>query len=261
MLIDSNCHPTINGRWLKPDAPDCSFTRLASGLRAAGFTCALATGLPGVGGYDAERYMEFASADPLWIPVAAWTRPVASASSRDFEALKRMGYRMVKIHPRLLAEPLQGGSLGRFVALAHDAALPVAVCCYPFRPAGSGVQGDLLSVLEVALADAPTAKLMLMHAGCVDLLRYMEFARVNPGILLDLSFTLCKYDGSSLDLDIAFAFRTYDRRICIGSDYPEFSFALTRSRFEHFCHGLDPEKVDNIAGRNLLRFLAIEQTG
>ena len=101
---------------------------------------------------------------------------------------------------------------------------------------------------------------MLLHAGCVDFLRYVEFALTNPNILLDLSFTILKYQGSSLDADLRFAFRTFDRRICIGSDFPEFDPVSLRQRFETLAleAQIDREKRDNISARNVRRFFGVE---
>jgi hypothetical protein len=66
---------------------------------------------------------------------------------------------------------------------------------------------------------------------------------------------MCKYKGSSVDLDVRFLFENFDRRICIGSDSPEFSLDVMRERFDFFAHGLPGEKIRNIANLNLSRFL------
>ena len=55
---------------------------------------------------------------------------------------------------------------------------------------------------------------------------------MKPNVLLDLSNTLLRYQGSSLDRDIAWLFRSFDRRICIGSDYPDYEPGQLRARFE-----------------------------
>jgi len=102
------------------------------------------------------------------------------------------------------------------------------------------------------------AKLILMHACSVRLLEAIELARAFPNILLDLSHVLCKYAGSSLDLDIAFAFHSFDRRICIGSDFPDFSLQILRERFDFFSRDIPSEKCVNIAYKNLLNFTGLK---
>ena len=62
--------------------------------------------------------------------------------------------------------------------------------------------------------------MVLLHGGDVQLLRYAELVRFNANLILDLSLTIMKYAGSSLDADLSFLFREFDRRICIGSDHP-----------------------------------------
>ena len=94
-----------------------------------------------------------------------------------------------------------------------------------------------------------------MHSGTVRLLEMIEIARSYKNILLDLSFTLCKFENSSIDLDIKFACNTFDQRICIGSDYPEFSFKKLRERFEFFTNDLSIEKSENIGYKNILNYI------
>jgi len=96
-----------------------------------------------------------------------------------------------------------------------------------------------------------------MHGGDVQVLRYSELVRFNETLLLDLSFTMMKYRGSSIDTDLAYLFRKFDQRICIGTDHPEYSHEDLRERFDHLCAGLPSEKVENIASRNLKVFLGV----
>jgi hypothetical protein len=106
-----------------------------------------------------------------------------------------------------------------------------------------------------AVAGAPGLRMVLLHGGTVELLRYAEAIRSNRNLLLDLSFTLNRYAGSSLDQDITYLFRTFDQRICIGSDYPDYAPAQVRERFEHFAAGLAQDKQDNIGWRNISSLL------
>ena len=54
--------------------------------------------------------------------------------------------------------------------------------------------------------------------------KYAELCRHNKNILLDLSLTIMKYKGSSIETDIDFLFNYFDRKICIGSDHPEWDY-------------------------------------
>jgi predicted TIM-barrel fold metal-dependent hydrolase len=100
--------------------------------------------------------------------------------------------------------------------------------------------------------------MVLLHGGTVEMLRYAESIRTNPNVLLDLSYTLQRYEGSSLDQDISYLFRTFDRRICIGTDYPDYEPAQVRVRFEALANGLPRDKRENVGWKNIVKFLKIE---
>jgi predicted TIM-barrel fold metal-dependent hydrolase len=114
---------------------------------------------------------------------------------------------------------------------------------------------DPLYSLVRLLKRCPNARVVLVHGGDVRLLEYAELVRFNQNLLLDLSLTIMKYRGSSLDTDIGFLFRQFDRRLCVGTDFPEYSPAALRARFDDFSRDLPAEKVENIAYRNLQTFL------
>jgi len=66
--------------------------------------------------------------------------------------------------------------------------------------------------------------------------------------------TICKYEGSSIDLDLEFMFQQFDRRICIGSDFPEYTLAKLRERFKLLSKNIDLKKKENITFRNISSF-------
>src|SRR5882672_6872628 len=103
-MFDANAHPTLDGTWID-GRHLCDFAETEAKLRAAGFSGACAVALPGVGGYAPRAFADAAQGD-FWIPIAAWQTAEfdsvqAAASMRE---LKRLGYRGVKIHPRLLKQ-------------------------------------------------------------------------------------------------------------------------------------------------------------
>ena len=67
--------------------------------------------------------------------------------------------------------------------------------------------------------------------------------------------TLMRYSGSSIDMDIKYLFKTFDERICIGSDFPEYSLKDTKQKFLKLSKGLNAKKINNIAYKNLENFL------
>ena len=254
-IFDMLAHPTMSGRWLGQKV-DASFERLAQDLRSANFSGACAIGLHGVEGYDHELFVEACGRFPELVPVAGFDPHVPDPES-DCAFLRRLGYRGIKIHPRFSAAPIDKIGLSDILAAARKSGLVTFICTYFHDRAESYPTADPMIAIVAALREVPDARVVLVHGGDVNLLRYAELVRHNENLLLDLSLTLMKYEGSSIDNDISFLFHKFDRRICIGSDHPEWSHDAVRKRVEHFGQGLADEKFRNLAYRNAMRFLGL----
>ena len=255
-IFDCNVHPTIDGTW-SDGRLVCDFQVIQGKLLDEKFCGAAAVGLPGIGSYDDQSFISHCNKSKF-IPIAAWLSCDRRQVRSNIERLKIMGFCGVKIHPRMMGSMPSESELGEIFSAANDTNLRVLFCTYPCHSAQNFNPVDILSLLQSAMKNTPNLPIMLMHSGGFELLRYIEFARANPNVLLDLSFTLMKYAGSSVDLDIAFAFQNFDKRIVIGSDYPEYNFRDVRLRFEKFSFDLVEEKRENIAWRNAFKFFNIE---
>lgn len=255
-LFDSLAHPTVSGDWLGR-GPIAGFEALAGELSRAGFTGACAVGLDGVGDYEHEAFAERCRVHPGLVPIAGYN-PLADASLERLRTLRAMGYAGIKIHPRFSGLTHRLGTLGPTFRHAAVAGLVVFVCTYVHGGWAQYPATDPMLDLVKSLREAPETRVVLVHGGDVRLLRYAELARFNANLLLDLSMTLMKYPGSSVDADLGFLFRCFDRRICIGSDWPEYPLAQVRSRFEALSAGCPPDKLANAAGLNLARFLGLD---
>lgn len=256
-LFDSHGSATLDGTWLD-HRPGMTFADLRQAMTAAGFLGGLIQGLPGVCGYEHEAFAAAAlSVKQLW-PVAAWDGSDLESTSDHMARLKSMGFIGVHAHPRAAGVGPGSASFHALLRAAGAAGLPVFYCTYQFADVGAGLPVDPLPDLAIALGQAPSARLILLHGGTVEVLRYAEFTRANPRVLLDLSFTMMRYAGASLDADLGYILRTLDRRICIGTDAPEYSPAEVRARFEALTAMLPVNKRLNIAGRSLTRFLGLD---
>lgn len=178
----------------------------------------------------------------------------------ELERIAGLGYRAVKIHPRLSRFEPTMEILGAIFQAACARGLVVFYCTYLHSRVDVYPMTDPFYALVGGLRRSPGARVILVHGGDVQVLRYAELVRFNPDLLLDLSFTLLKYRGSSLDADLSFLFRQFDRRICIGVDHPEFTHRALRERFDELAAGLPEDKARNIAYRNLETFLGIRTT-
>ena len=88
------------------------------------------------------------------------------------------------------------------------------------KVSGSNEQLDLLT----KITNNSHKKFILMHGGGPDLLKYYEKFRFNENVYLDLSYTIHHYKNTSLENDIIFLFKKFDKRIVTGTDYPDIKF-------------------------------------
>jgi len=174
--------------------------------------------------------------------------------SKKLFVVKSLGYKGIKLHPRISGFSIQSKLLEYAIKRAYELKLSVLLCTYFYDnlklSLATGV--DQLSDLLYRLNGA---RVILLHGGSVRLLETIEIVRSFNNTLLDLSFTICKYEGSSIDLDIQYAFNSFDRRICVGSDFPEFQISKLRERFDYYSRNISRKKAENIAFRNILQFL------
>lgn len=259
-LFDSLTHPMPDGSWL---SPGCAMPNTAAGLRGemegSGVRALLAVGMgPGMGGYREDSYAAFVQEElPEALPVAFFDLPEGTTDvsvEGRMERIAGLGYRAVKIHPRLAGIDYSHPLLPSVLAAAGRRSLPVLLCTYPYGR-GRRLAGHTLDDLLQLIETSPETRLVLMHGGVLHVLEVAEAIRPYPHVLLDLSFTLCRFAGSSLDLDLRYLFHNFDRRLCVGSDHPEYSLADLRRRFDEFATGLPGDKTRNIAHRNLQRCL------
>ncbi len=255
-LFDALAHPTVSGDWLR-SGRRASFAALDAELSQAGVERACAVGLDGIGEYEHIAFAENCQRFPRLVPIAAYN-PLADASPQRLRELRAMGYVGIKIHPRFSRLTQRLGTLGPVLRWAGEAGLVVFLCTYVHSAWGQYPTTDPFLDFVHSLREAPETRVVLVHGGDVQLLRYAELARFNANLLLDLSMTLMKYPGSSIDADLGFLLRHFDRRICIGSDWPEYSLVEVRSRFEALAAGCPTDKVAHAAGLNLARFLGLD---
>lgn len=183
--------------------------------------------------------------------------PAGGASVVDeLEDVRRLGYRAIKIHPHLSGFSARLEQLEGLFQAAAALDLVIFYCTYMHCRIEDYPPADPLYSLVWLLKRCPRARVVLVHGGDVRLMEYAELVRFNPNLLLDLSLTVIKYRGSSVDADIRFLARGFDRRICVGTGFPEYSHADLRVRLDELFEDLEPDKVENIAYRNLEMFLA-----
>ena len=262
-LFDSLTHPSPTGGWLD-DRSDGSngFDALLREMDAARVDCALAVGLgPRHDGYDEASYADAVrAASPRFFPVTFFDFERAQEvgdAGKYARTLRDHQYVAVKIHPRLSGVSYLDQQVAASVTAAADAGLPTLLSTYCYARGRPGPVGNELDVVAELLERVNGAPLVPIHGGVLRVLELSGIARAFPNVLLDLSFTLCKCEGSSIDDDLRFLFRRFDRRVCVGSDSPEFSPRTLRRRFDELTEGRDAGRVQRIGHSNLAEYLGL----
>jgi len=250
-FFDSLTHPTISGDWYKHE--DSSFETLdhfKSSTPIAYKACAVNNPLFGC---DNRSFYNLCSK-------RQWIFPVAGINSLDnieqqFDELIEIGYTAVKLHPRELCITSLKQAEEVFDR-CHKENIKLFLCTYYFSKITNWPTTDYLNDLAAIFNQSPCYTILL-HGGGVRLLEFAEFVRFNHNCLLDLSLTINKYAGSSIDSDIRFLLHRFDQRICVGTDHPENSIESVIKRIQDLQGNLDKEKLNNILYKNLKNFLSI----
>jgi predicted TIM-barrel fold metal-dependent hydrolase len=260
-IFDSLTHPTIDGNWILPRYPQCaSVENLKEQMALNNIKAAFAVGLKGIGGYEEDKFVRLIKTDGenKLYPVAFFefdSGDTASTIDSKLKSIKEKGYFGIKLHPRIGCFLLDNPVLPHVIDSAHESGLIVFLCTYFYSNKQSVSINNIDNLGNLLLRVSPQSQIILLHGGCVRLLETAEIARVFPNVLLDLSFTLCKYEGSSVDMDIKYLFDKFDRRICVGSDHPSISLSQLRQRFDFFSRNTEEDKIRNIAFKNIEKLL------
>jgi predicted TIM-barrel fold metal-dependent hydrolase len=138
----------------------------------------------------------------------------------------------IKIHPRFQEVSVHDTIVEETVSWASEHGLPVLFDCFPHGDSLHDEARHPLAYQHLARR-LPEATIVLAHAGGHRALEAFMVAKANPNIVLESSFTLAYLEGSSAEMDLAFAIRRLSPgRVLYGSDFPEVGVAdyLGRTR-------------------------------
>ena len=248
MLLDSSSHPTCDGRWTL-DRPGMTHDQVAADLAASGYAGGLAIGLPGVGGYEHRRFWELTRRHARLLPVAALTRcDSPSAVQQDLDEIERVGYRLVKIHPRLLGYEQALEALPMLMASCVARGLGVLLCTYPEYRSDIDPATARRIMADSISADAAC---LVLHSGVLDPEPFADVADANPRVLLDFSLSLLKYPDEVRPQVVRLGQRL-PRSVCLGSDGPEWSYAQVAAALAALS---DAHLASGLGGTNLWRWM------
>jgi predicted TIM-barrel fold metal-dependent hydrolase len=250
--FDSLVHVTRSGEW--PNGKDdASYARLVTELDRGGVDRACLVGLAGV--VDNPYILECADASHARLVPIAGVDPSrcedGAALVDGIARLARDGFAGIKLHPRLNGYDPLGSPCLQAIRAASEHRLTVFLDTL-FRQQAHATS-CAADIVDRMAHECPGASIVLLHGGGAALLDVADLLGVHRSLTLDLSFTLMRYAGSSLDADIRWVMGHLDQRIVIGSDMPEFMPAEAFARAEQLAEGLAAEKWDNMSHRNLER--------
>ncbi len=258
-IFDTLTHPTLNQNWILPTKINvANIDDLIFDMESNNITNALAVGMKGIGNYSAKGFVKMLKPfDQKLFPIAFadFDDDLIKTSPNDYaKMLEDLGYVGVKIHPRFAEITINEPIVEELINACANNNLIVLICTYFYANSKSAYLNNTTNLIKL-LSNTYPAPIILVHAGGVKLLEYLEIARAFNNVLLDLSFTILRYAGTSLEDDLKFLFNNFDRRICIGSDHPELKIADLRKRFDLLSSNITKDKALNIANRNISNFL------
>jgi predicted TIM-barrel fold metal-dependent hydrolase len=93
---------------------------------------------------------------------------------------------------------------------------------------------DNLKLAAFLLKEISSVPVVLLHSGGARVLEAFLLADACPNVYLETSFSLPFYLGSSVEKDLAFAYKKFPERVIYGSDFPYVSFTESYEKFLFF---------------------------
>jgi predicted TIM-barrel fold metal-dependent hydrolase len=247
--FDALLHVTRSGAW--PNGrDDAGIARLIHELDRGEVARGCLVGLPGV--VDNEYVLACAAGSGGRLVPIAGLHPhelAAEPLRTQLRTLADAGFRGVKLHPRLGGyDPLDPRALD-VVRAAGDQGLVVFLDTL-FRQSGRAT-GSAPDVIDRIVTSCPDVRMVLLHGGGPQILEVAQVVKIHSHLLLDLSYTLMAFCGSSVDLDLAWILRNLDRRVVVGSDMPEYTPSDAFGRLDELMRGMPETKHANVTYENL----------
>lgn len=259
LVFDSIAHPTLNATWFNKKA-DNTFESLVAEYQKHSILGGCAVSLPIISIDELEQYYKKCRQyGSFFYPVAAFNFDEAD-DEKKIISIREIGYKAIKIHIRLSEIDIDNDfeRLQKIFLLCEKHGLIIFFCTYYHTTINFTPLFPITYYLIRLLKAAPLVKIILLHGGDVNLMNIAQLARFNANILIDFSYTFIKFAGSSIEKDILFLMNNFDKKICFGSDYPEYSISLFKEQLEKLAESVtDENKYINFGYKNITDFLQI----
>ena len=173
----------------------------------------------------------------------------------EINNIVKLKYKFIKIHPRILRKSLSDVKFYTKVFNELKKTNLVIMWCTFDGWEDQPSESNQINVIAGLIKIAKKNKILLMHGGGPNILKYYEKFRFINRVFLDLSYTLVHYYGTSVEKDIAFLAKKFDKRIVIGCDYPTINLKKYLSIVKNLSKKakLNKIKKENIFHNNLYR--------
>ncbi len=258
MIIDSLTHVTPDGRWFHTDH-DASEARLLREMDAANVTRAVVVALADY--IPNEFVLDVCRRHPQRLLPAMSFNPATYSTPNDavheFRArLHDVPFKVLKLHPRLNRyDPLDPRALAVLEEIAASERPPVIWIDTLFHFPGAALRKSVPETISELVGRYPTLNFILLHSAGPWALQVAAAIRSCQNAFMDISFTIQRYAGSSVELDLRWLLEHFDRRLVFGSDFPEVAPRTALEDFKRLAHDTGQEKQENILGRNLQQLL------
>jgi predicted TIM-barrel fold metal-dependent hydrolase len=256
MIIDANAHITEDGKWFNSQLTANAQTLLKQ-MDSAGVDKAVLVPFHGITSND--YIINTVSQYPDRFIAGCSINPVQQTKADIKVELTRLAdneVRICKLHNRLHKYEPSNNLVYDFLELNEGLEKPMIISICGIL-ANKNISPELTPVqhFHKLTSSFPNTIFIIMHAAGTHALSLYEAVKDNPNVYLDLSFTISKYKGSSVDFDIAFLIEKFDRRLIWGSDFPEFNVEQSLIDFNKLATTVADSKKRNILSSNLLTIL------
>ena len=250
MYFDSLTHITADGRWYNT-AHDATVSRLLNVCSRAHVSKALLVGMPNC----AQEHILMASNTyrDLFIPIAGLNPTQFHDQNELFDYLnhlKQKGYRGVKLHPRF-GKHLPDCKEVHWVLDSCAKLNMVVLLCTMWGPPTPLMTKSVKNTVHHLCEATNGATLILVHGCTTDILSISDIIVKYSNVLIDASYTIIKYIESSVRQDLEYLMKHCDKKLIIGSDFPEFTYDDVLKTIAKYFGDINKDKIDNVTFRNL----------
>jgi len=183
--------------------------------------------------------------------------PIASLKGKkdlrlQLEKIKKIGFKFLKIHPRFLNLPITENwkFYDNIFKLNEKYKLKILLCTLnSWEKEPNDL--DLVHFIFKISKKFKNQKIILMHGGGSEILKYYEIFRFSENIFLDISYSMMHYQKTSLEENFKFLMKKFDKRLILGSDFPCFNFNNFNKAIQKYSINITDEKKKNFMFQNL----------